>query len=522
MVVIFWAITPLQSAVFTTSTIHRNTTTVIDTTARLQPLSDQVSGLTPEFMLTAYETLWLGQELPPFTTMTGALLPFASREVQPNFLANATLTATTSFYSTSLACEPAVVNCTGNSKYTFDNRRGCHTWSILVDEYYPFYARYIGYDDNSITGKGESGLSTLGCSSNFSNEFLAIWAEVSVREDANNITAIFCRLSYWTQIVNATVVVPRMTVSSITPLGPLLPLTEEDLNVSALEHIITTSYSPGHYSRGHVEGDVTKTADLEQWPRLQHMELELDTSNMVGFAVGASKLPPAEYLNADILASSFESAHKLLFALAANSLLTTNISGSEPRSGTIEGAVEAVVVVRTLAVLVEAFLGLVAVLAAALLYVSWSRRSQLWCDPASITDTMSVVARNSVLLKEFNNSDVVDDIDLSAKLDQQERYYLDGDHCSTELKGAPGINCSVGSLNMSGKARFKDDKERKSVRPVELNFTVGAALLTVLCLVTATLTVLRIITMKLNGAFTRALMLRRMINLAINRSAITF
>ena len=400
-----------------------------------------------------------------------------------------------------MACEPAVVDDTGGGSFAFDNGRGCHTDPISLSDYYhQFDALCIGYFDDLLKGLG---LSTLGCSGNFSNEYLAIWGENSVKNKSPvNITALFCRSSYWTQTVNATVVVPMMTVSSITPLGPLLPLTGEVFNIPAFNYIINTGSSPAVD-----DADISKVDYLEQWPRLQHMNLNSPTTNMVGFAIGASKLPSAEYMNGDTLASSLESAYKLLFALAVKDVLTTNISGAVSRSGTIEGTIEAVVIVRTLAILVESFLGLVAALAAALLCVSWSRRSQLWYDPASIKDTISIVAQNSVLLNEFNNADVIDDLDLSAKLDQYQRYHLNDDHCSTELKGPSGINRSAESQNMSGKAHFKDDKKRATIRPVELSFTVGAALLTVLCLITATLTVLRIIATKLNGAFTRALMM---------------
>lgn len=50
------------------------------------------------------------------------------------------------------------------------------------------------------------------------------------------------------------------------------------------------------------------------------------SSNMMGFAVGATRHEPSEYTNADMLAASFEAAHKLLCALAMNSLFFTSLS----------------------------------------------------------------------------------------------------------------------------------------------------------------------------------------------------
>lgn len=296
--------------------------------------------------------------------MAGAALPFASLALQHDSLANETLTATTSFYSTSLACEPATIGNTGGGYFTFDNNRGCHTAPVGFFDY-RFTALYLGDDDPST----DWGLPNPGCH-NISHEFLAIWGEVSVENDTNNITALCCQPNYFVRSVNATVAVPNMTVSCITPLSPAVPLTEEVFNISTFEYIISTGSLLVDR-----QVDVTKMDVLEQWPRLQHVNIGLPTTNMVGFAVGPSKLPPAAYIDTDILTSSFESAHKLLFALAINGLLITNLSTPETRSGTIEGLAEAVVVVRTFAILDEAFLGLIAALAAALLYVSWSCRS---------------------------------------------------------------------------------------------------------------------------------------------------
>lgn len=118
---------------------------------------------------------------------------------------------------------------------------------------------------------------------------------------------------------------------------------------------------------------------------------------------------------------------------------------------------------------------------------------------------MSVVARNSVLRKSFGISDTIDDADRFARVDQQHRYHLYDGRYSTKRKGPRGISGSIKSLNKS--AQVKDQKARGCVRPHELSLIVGAALLTVMLLVTAILAVLQIMITKLNGAFTRVVML---------------
>lgn len=424
--------------------------------------------------------------------MAGAVLPFASREVQHSSLTNETLTATTNFYSTALTCEPAAIGNTSVGFLTFDNRRGCHTDPIeFLEHYSNFEALYIGYaDDPNI----DWSLSYLGCPVNTSHEYLAIWAGGPTGGDTSNVTALFCKPSYFVQTVNATVTLPKMSVSSITPLGSPLPLTEEVFNISNFEYIIGTGALPVS-----PRADIAQTAILEQWPRINYMRLGWPITNMVGFAIGTNKLPSANYMDADILASSFESAHKILFALAFNSLLTANVSNSDRRTGVVKGTMEAVVIVRTLAILVEAFLGLVAALAVALLYFSWLRRSQLWYDPASIQQTMSVVTQNSSLLESFSRSDATSDAALAAELGQR-RYRLRGGRCSPVSQNLPSVEKVVKAIKVSGDIALSDEKTTRAVRPVELSLPVGAAMLTMLFLVTTLLVVLQVMITRLNGA----------------------
>ncbi len=112
---------------------------------------------------------------------------------------------------------------------------------------------------------------------------------------------------------------------------------------------------------------------------------------MVGFAVGASRLELADYLDAETLGNSFGKAHKLLFALAVRNLFTTDARIAGPRLGIVQGSTNAVVVIRDLAIIVEALLGLITVFALALMADLRIRRSQLRKDPASVTDLVDIM-----------------------------------------------------------------------------------------------------------------------------------
>lgn len=86
---------------------------------------------------------------------------------------------------------------------------------------------------------------------------------------------------------------------------------------------------------------------LYQNTRLQNASIEVPTSNMVGFAISSSKLSPEEYLNSDTLSSSFEAAHQLLFAQAAEN--QSRINGEEQLT------VQAVTLVPTFTFLLQDF-----------------------------------------------------------------------------------------------------------------------------------------------------------------------
>lgn len=78
--VISGSVIPIGNAIFTKSEIKRTVLSNATTTARLIPLNDQFSALNSDFTMTAYEHLWLGQDLPAFTTADAAIAPFGIEE----------------------------------------------------------------------------------------------------------------------------------------------------------------------------------------------------------------------------------------------------------------------------------------------------------------------------------------------------------------------------------------------------------------------------------------------------------
>lgn len=123
---VFWAVTPLVSAAFNSTRITQTASSIANTSAALAPVADQISALTSGFMMTAYGVVWLGQDLPGYTTNDSALLPFVVGSTDKPTLLDEAWTSTTTMYSTTLACKPAIVENTTTGP-TYSNGHGCVT-----------------------------------------------------------------------------------------------------------------------------------------------------------------------------------------------------------------------------------------------------------------------------------------------------------------------------------------------------------------------------------------------------------
>ena len=386
MMTVFWGVTPLISSVFNTARITYATDVTATTALSVLPLQDQLSQLNRGFVMAAYDSIWLDQDLPGWVTNDSVLVPFLSNSAGRSPALNETLSSTTAMYSSSLLCNSAVVE-NSSSGVRYSNGKGCKTdpLELSLDGGTDFQALYIGWYPSPYT---DYYLSGMGCSSaEFSHTFLAFLGET--KNGTLESSSLFCEPSYWIQKVNATVSSPDSIVLGIQPLESPQPLTDATFNISNFEYVAST----GDISESKREDVPYTTTTMDQTNRLEKLGIaaESQVSDMMAFAFGATQLELSEYLNDTVLASSLEHVQKLLFSLALNSLLSANVSAPDPRHGVLQGTMNAVVVVRTLALLVEFFLGFAILLSLALLYTSWRRSSQFRKDPASLYDVMSMI-----------------------------------------------------------------------------------------------------------------------------------
>ena len=80
MVLVSWGLTPLQNGIFTNGVIAVPSVTSLRDTNSFLPLNEQSAQLGMNILNTAYSLLWLGQDMPPFTTPEYTLAPFEASQ----------------------------------------------------------------------------------------------------------------------------------------------------------------------------------------------------------------------------------------------------------------------------------------------------------------------------------------------------------------------------------------------------------------------------------------------------------
>jgi hypothetical protein len=393
MLLVFWVITPLQSAIFNTATITRSISTPMITSADLVSIEQQVSALNANFQNAAYAIAWLGQAIPAFTASKYAVLPFQPSPGHQTAASLETWTTDVDAFSTTLSCSPALVNVTPIG-YTFSNDRGCVVPEVNLAATAEYVVNYIGYYDNA---QVDWSLQNPNCSTEFSNNFLALWASNSSFNTGtrmySNLTALFCETAYATTKYKVTVNSSDLAIvsgSQLEDYGSSSASTNISsvFNTTAFEYILATGVNPVDQAL-----DYPSRAILQQDSRLVNYSISMPFSDVVGFAVALNPGTVEALSNPAALQDAFQSAHQLLFATAFTSLLNST-SPSQPmqisRPGIVDATVGAIILVRPVAIVVEIAFGLVAIVAGVLWVYSHRRVSHLHQDPASLADMMAI------------------------------------------------------------------------------------------------------------------------------------
>lgn len=424
MVLVFWAVTPLQSAIFGTQSVVIRNQIFTTETQHFVALEKQLNVLDASVLNDAYAMTWLGQPLPPFTTADRGFIPFQPVNGHSTLLPDELWTTNATAVSTDLECWPAVMNKSTEVKamFSFYNGQSCTTQVELQTKsatHNPNITRYtvlyIGYPEDANL---DYYLSGDACNGEASHQFLAIWASTV----SDEVTAMFCEPSYKKQTVAVTVSAEhhRPEEQSVLALGEPLSLPATEFNSTAFEYLLATGLPSKEFRR-----DYPRDRILDQYSTIskRHSSLVWPTTNMVGFAMGQLNGSLADLQDPATLQAVFTAAHKLVFSASMPQLLgPLNTTGLQ-RPGTIQYKLYGVVVSRPISLVVECLLGVIALLVVGILVVSCRSQSNLRRDPGGIGATLTIFRESSQLLEEFAEKDRYNDRSLEKSM-QENQYRL--------------------------------------------------------------------------------------------------
>lgn len=428
MVIIFWLVTPLQSAVFGTGSVNVQRTVNMSPIAALRPALEQGPMMDVSILNEGYAQTWLNQPNPPFTTSEYTLLPFTA-ERKTTQVSSTNWTAPTTKYWTELQCWPAQASMNGpasKQNYDFLNGRGCNASEIDVYGNYlntlPYKMLYIGYH-RSDWADYWLGMTCSKASAN--NQFLATWGQSSIKgpEYKINLTSIFCETNYYKQSVNATVrssdLVPLE--DSVVPLGPRERVAETEFNKTAFEYLMGAGVSAVELE---VKREYPFGRFLEHHPQVQHLNMTWPMSPMAGFAVGSQKNLTSLDLFRDeaVLGEAYNATHKMLFNLAIRRALT-NVTEAATSEGTVDFFLHGIIVSRLFSAIVEGFLILVGIFTILLWWHVYRAPSRLTMDPASLGSLISMCQNSPELLDRLSGKGCVSEEALK-ELFQDQRFKL--------------------------------------------------------------------------------------------------
>jgi hypothetical protein len=408
-------LTPLQAAMFATEIVTKSSSEPMLLSNHRMSIGEQEAQITANYTYSVANIVWLDERLPPFMTREAAFTPFKLAELQTTHK-DESLTGVTTAFSVDVKCETAVRN---DAEKILTSSQGCRyeyvglygpSWTDVVGvdvlgddikEYTPFYAGYSGGGGNVNYYMSSS------CPKNASNIFFV--ALRRNRQSADDppppITGLFCETAYHQQEVLATVRRADGKIMESVDLGPRAVIPSELFNTSTFEEQISNARQLNK-----VRGALPTTDWPDQRPQLANLPITTagslpEMSNIFGLAVGAYPRNFEDYMDAETLASSFQAAYRLLFARAMVDVLAADYGDSSTMNGTRVYQTEAVRVVQHFAYAVEAVLGIVALMAFALLAVTWFDIVNLRTDPDSLSALMILVKGQPSILEHFSQHD---------------------------------------------------------------------------------------------------------------------
>ncbi len=339
-----------------------------------------------------YGFAWLNESLPAFTSADYVVAPFAvNGGSRGTDTADETLSAATLLYETDLACEPANIIPTtpsqlagGNEVYNITNSQG---FNMQIGQ----HTQGNGAAYNQTTGSfqgychvdsppplNSSQITTdYPCGSpNASYTFLAIWQndQKNGDDESKGLLAAFCKPTYYSQLAYVTVFQQNLSIKMIAPSG----------NRAVLD--------PLAFNHGLFE-DIVGGSKIDQAARVSTLGLGYEAygtvPTVIGIGLARTAMPHSQLPQSNNFGEVIATAYRLMFSLAAQTQMSYNKATIPTSIGRGE-TVDAVVMNRIFAIVIEVLLAILAAIAVLVLVLNAIRPNKLQSDPHSMAYSMAL------------------------------------------------------------------------------------------------------------------------------------
>lgn len=481
MVLVFWAVTPLQSGIFNVASTSISRTVSVSPPARLLPLLAQAGVLGGNVLNAAYGVTWLGQALPPFTTREFALAPVAWQALE-SAGQNTSLLTNTTLYRAELNCfAPASVKFpTGETDGTLevDDGEGCKQKTDIT---------------RTLSTRGSNGYQSMIC-----DKYFIVWQRTEAPlSDVGSLATRLCQTTYYSQPVQANISVPGGKVLQTWSLGPQTALPEHEFNKTLFEFIVSKGLAPSTNTKNTTSFqqkdprpfDISETTVLAQDFRVSQRGFPPLNSILAGIAVGGQNLTFDRLVQSpEAIDAAFRSAQKLIFALAVSTVSEPPNLSEFSHPAVLAFSIQSLQMVPVITRSVQAILGLISILITVLAALYFNKFLPFGSDPNSIAFLAALASRQN-FLDHFKSLDREEDLvprlryrqaalrnrhgELSLSLDLvDDQRYVDPD---SEASGL-----------VRGEAR-QTQLRAHNVWPMELKLPVGLAFALMLSLAIAAL-----------------------------------
>ncbi|EME42944.1 hypothetical protein DOTSEDRAFT_88953 [Dothistroma septosporum NZE10] len=406
-----WGLVPTQAGLFAVRTI-----TVKERIAGTHAISytplEQQGNLSSTYAQSVYNIAWLNETLPPFMTADYVLSSFGPSKDTRTGGINETYTGLTNLYSVDLACEDATLWKNSGIWY-YNSTGGCSFYAPVYrpeggnDTSKPYDTMYAGYQNQD--GFASYYLSTY-CNKDAFHLFFVRWSKARQTAILDNIlsrgplnpsdanaTSLFCQATYYQQNVNATISLPSQSILDVQPTGNKTALPKDMFNVSTFEWAMNS----GQLQVG-ARSDYPTTSFPNQQSQLANLPLNVAyLPKMAPFAIAADQLPLDEYLDAENLRKSYQSAYRLLFARQLTGILNHDLVDTTSNLGYRSYVIQAVVIVPAFAWMATGLLTGILLLGIYVLVMSGRRVNKLRADPATLGALMDLTAGDVDTIKTF-------------------------------------------------------------------------------------------------------------------------